>query len=81
MFFGLQKTRYQDVLDEPFVAIGNDQLVGHIEEGDLVPCAVCTGEHQVKCSLLDNGAKGSLLFYTCKNKSYLAGIDGKHITY
>lgn len=67
--------------DFPFIAIGNDELGDPLKEGDSIQCHHCYKTHPIKCGR-DSKTKEKtnlILFYSCGEKSYLAGIDGKSI--
>jgi hypothetical protein len=52
-----------------------------LKKGDLVRCKNCDGEHEVKCGKdKETGEETDLLmFYTCGDTSYLAGVSGKKV--
>jgi hypothetical protein len=66
----------------PMCAIGSDELKGDL--GDTIKCPHCGEEHEVKYGdrVLKDGKREPsklLAFYSCGEKSYLAGINGERI--
>ena len=64
------------------LAIGNNELKGPL--GDHVNCDKCGDKHPIEYGeeVLKDGTKIScktLSFYSCGDKSYLAGINGQAI--
>lgn len=69
-------------MDEPFVAIGTDELDGDV--GDYADCRICGGKHRVCYGdrILNDGTKEPsklLAFFKCdqNGKTYLHGINGR----
>lgn len=67
----------------PFLAVGNAELVGlpRAVAGDRVNCPKHKRGHELKGSkrVLPDGSRepsDTLLFFTCRRKTYLAAIDG-----
>jgi hypothetical protein len=63
--------------------IGNDELAKCDDLGKTVRCK-CGKNHRVRYGeeVLEDGTRKPskmLAFYTCKGKTYLAGINGKEI--
>lgn len=71
-----------------YFAVGNDEFApGRVRAGDRVRCTRCSDENRpVEHELLpsrnaDTGQAGSLLFYQCGEKAFLAAIDSKPLDY
>lgn len=65
-------------------SIGNDELKKKPPIGDTINCPNCGQIHTIKYGhrILTDGTTEPdtlLTFYTCKKKTYLAGIAGKQI--
>lgn len=65
-------------------SIGNNELENATPLGDFIICDKCGKRHIIKYGdeILEDGTKKKsklLAFYTCRGKSYLAGINGKSI--
>lgn len=65
-------------------AIGNDELKDAPRLGKFIICDKCGKQHKIEYGeeVLKDGTKRPsklLAFYTCGNKTYLAGIGGKDI--
>jgi hypothetical protein len=56
----------------PHVAFGNDEIEQAPTLGKSITCDRCGKRHKIE-------QLGTLAFYNCKGKSYLAGIGGKDI--
>ncbi len=60
------------------LAIGNDELAEPL--GEVINCHICGKRHKLKRSVtkLKDGSthKGTLSFFKCGKKTYLAGING-----
>lgn len=63
------------------LAIGNEELakLPLAQKGDMIDCPHCPDKHPLECGTNSKTGKEdeSLLFYRCKDKLYLAAIDGK----
>lgn len=64
-------------MSTPWVAFGNEELrvQPRLAAGQRIQCPTCGKRHRVK----DSATSGTLLFYTCGETTYLAGIDGRSI--
>jgi len=65
-------------------AIGNDELNEAPKLGEFILCEQCGKRHRIAygTQTLADGTKElatALAFYTCRGKTYLAGINGKDI--
>ena len=65
-------------------AIGNDELEKNPMLGDFILCDKCGERHKIEYgeTILSDGTREPskfLAFYTCGEKTYLAGIRGKDI--
>jgi len=68
----------------PFTSFGNDELAGKPELGKTITCPHCGKVHDIVYGekvLPDGTTEPSklLAFYTCGEKTYLAGVNGKNI--
>ena len=61
------------------MAIGNDEIARAPALGKSIKCGLCGKRHQVKDSVDSTGVKGTLQFYKCGGKTYVAGMCGKDI--
>jgi len=64
--------------------IGYDEIKRAPKLGDFILCHLCGERHKIEYGkrLLDDGTEiesKELAFYGCRNKLYLAGINGKDI--
>jgi hypothetical protein len=65
-------------------AVGNEELNAAPELGETIKCLICGEVHEVEYGDLvkPDGTKAPtkmLAFFSCGDKSYLCGIDGKDI--
>ena len=58
----------------PYIGFGNDQIkdAPSASAGDTILCPHCLQEHQ-----LQDGIPPMILFFTCGEKTYVAGFNGK----
>ena len=66
------------------ISFGNDELNEAPELGITIDCPHCGKVHEIQYGqeILPDGTyqdSKALAFYTCGEKTYLAGIDGKNI--
>ena len=63
----------------PFIAVGTDELTEDL--GDSIHCPHCGEQHPIEYGKQQVGDEWveskTLAFYSCGDKSYLAGINGK----
>jgi len=65
----------------PFVVFGNEELEGkpRIRAGDKITCPSCKEQHVVKAGKDTKTGKAVLHFYSCGEKTYLAGVGGRRV--
>ena len=66
------------------LTIGNNELDALPQLGNFILCKHCGNRHKIEYGkkIQKDGSKTKsdlLAFYKCKNKTYLAGINGKDI--
>lgn len=70
-------------MSEPFIFFGNEELDESppLHIGEAVLCPHCGASHVVRggVNTETDEEEELLLFYTCGETSYLAGIDGKNV--
>jgi hypothetical protein len=60
------------------LAIGNGELDSNPPIGKSIRCPHCNKSHSVKYGKDKDGVESKLLaFYSCGEKTYLAGINGR----
>lgn len=67
---------------EPFVTFSGDELAPLHSLGPTIQCPSCGGTHLVHCSSespANQGSRGTLQFYRCADKTFLAGINQRSI--
>lgn len=64
--------------ETPFIAFGPEELSGpETHVGAMFACPHCGGQHPLESALDSEGNPTELLlFYRCKDTTYLAAIDG-----
>lgn len=69
-------------MPEPgYFAIGNEELADMppLKIGEAILCPQCGEAHIVRGGIKDGIESDTLLFYTCDEASYLAGVHGKNV--
>ena len=60
--------------------IGNDELKRMPKLKSYVKCPRCGMKHKVEHSTAEDGSPGTLAFFKCDGRAYLAGLQGKDVT-